>query len=172
MHNPSSSVLVVNFVFPNDTPLHPQGFGYLIPRPASGYDSTSDQEQLGILGGVFDSCAISGQDTNAHNLTKITMMLGGPYHLPANPEQQALGHLERVLAFKGKLNPIWSRSVWNKECIPTLMPGHLHRMEEVRDALKTEELGLGRLEVIGAGVGGVSIGDCVEAGRRAGKAWM
>lgn len=49
------------------------------------------------------------------------------------------------------------------------MPGHLERIEEMRNVLK--DLWEGRLEVIGAGVGGVSVGDCVEAGKRVGENW-
>lgn len=38
-------------------------------------------------------------------------------------------------------------------------------MGELR-ALISERFG-GRLQIVGAGVGGVSVGDCVEGGRRA-----
>lgn len=50
------------------------------------------------------------------------------------------------------------------------MPGHLERMAEMRSVLEDKVWG-GRMEVIGAGVGGVSVGDCVEAGKRAGARW-
>lgn len=58
----------------------------------------------------------------------------------------------------------------HKSCIPTLSVGHLDRMDELRAVLKGAPWD-GRLEVIGAGVGGVSVGDCVEAGKRVGHAW-
>lgn len=47
-------------------------------------------------------------------------------------------------------------------------------MDELRAVLKKDasEGGFaGRMEVIGAGVGGVSVGDCVEQGRNVGSGW-
>ncbi|KAG5220061.1 oxygen-dependent protoporphyrinogen oxidase [Salix suchowensis] len=48
--NPSSSVTVANFVFPPSSRFHPDGFGYLIPRPRAGYQTA---ENPGILGTVL-----------------------------------------------------------------------------------------------------------------------
>ena len=59
----------------------------------------------------------------------------------------------------------------NVHCIPLLRVGHLQRMHELSCVLRGEPW-RGKLEVIGAGVGGVSVGDCVEAGRRVGRGWM
>jgi oxygen-dependent protoporphyrinogen oxidase len=50
------------------------------------------------------------------------------------------------------------------------MPGHLERMAELQEVLGGGPWE-GRMEVVGAGVGGVSVGDCVEAGRRVGMGW-
>ena len=113
--NPHSSVTVLNLVFPNNppnssttaepttTPLHPPGFGYLIPRPEHGYDGSLASEpqpgrergeeepepvaelELGLLGVVFDSASLPEQDHDGENhadaakFTKLTAMLGGPY---------------------------------------------------------------------------------------------
>lgn len=73
-------------------------------------------------------------------------------------------HLQRSLP-----DPVYWKVRRNDNCIPTLMPGHLERMQELCDVLT--ELWEGRLEVIGAGVGGVSVRDCIETGKRAGEAW-
>jgi oxygen-dependent protoporphyrinogen oxidase len=62
------------------------------------------------------------------------------------------------------------RSHSHVSCIPTLSVGHLERMDGLRAVLKALPWN-GRLEVIGAGVGGVSVGDCVEAGKRVGCMW-
>jgi protoporphyrinogen/coproporphyrinogen III oxidase len=43
-------------------------------------------------------------------------------------------------------------------------------MIELREALEKNPWN-GRMEVIGAGVGGVSIADCIEQGRNVGKNW-
>jgi oxygen-dependent protoporphyrinogen oxidase len=165
--NPFSSVAVINVIFPAPpSEIHPEGFGYLIPRPASGYSNQSPK----ILGTVFDSCSLSAQDTPAP-LTKLTVMIGGPY--PAFTQEHTSvafvkrhleDHLQRSLP-----DPIYWKVRRNDNCIPTLMPGHLDRMQELRDVLVDKWDG--RMEVIGAGVGGVSVGDCVEAGKRAGESW-
>ena len=55
-------------------------------------------------------------------------------------------------------------------CIPVPAPGHLERMADLRQALQDDPWN-GKLQVIGAGVGGVSVGDCVEAGRNVGSHW-
>ena len=67
--------------------------------------------------------------------------------------------------------PIYWRIWHNEDCIPTLTPGHLDRMQEMKTFLMGGGWG-GRLAVVGAGVGGVSVGDCVEAGRRVGRDWV
>ncbi|OJT13712.1 Protoporphyrinogen oxidase [Trametes pubescens] len=174
--NPSSSVTVVNIVFPpSDTPIHPEGFGYLIPRPKPDYPSQGTT--LGMLGTVFDSCSLGGQDISfsadrrSPKFTKVTVMLGGPYGPPSpdpsSPEflpallatlQQHLGHSEPLP------EPCLVRVRQHRDCIPTPTVGHVARMAELRKAVQ-KKLGQGAA-VIGAGVGGVSVGDCIESGRR------
>jgi oxygen-dependent protoporphyrinogen oxidase len=95
-------------------------------------------------------------------------MLGGPHRSEDTSVPFIMKHLEEHLQ-RQLPRPIFSRVWHNKECIPTLMPGHLERMEEMGKVLK--DRWEGRMEVIGAGVGGVSVGDCVEAGKRAGESW-
>ncbi|KAF5369051.1 hypothetical protein D9758_002944 [Tetrapyrgos nigripes] len=178
--NPTSSVTVVNLVFPRvpgQPPLHPAGFGYLIPRPFAGY-SPSDP---GILGTVFDSCSLSAQDRPAGaaaHFTKMTMMLGGPYSLtPSHTSiNTVLKHLASHLSDpdaespRQLPDPVFHRTHHHKSCIPTPTPGHVDRMAELSAALNAGPW-KGRLEVIGAGVRGVSLGDCVESGKRSGERW-
>ncbi|KAF9564531.1 protoporphyrinogen oxidase [Agrocybe pediades] len=188
--NPPSTVRVVNFVFaapPKD--IHPEGFGYLIPRPPAGYPHSPSP---GILGTVFDSCSLHTQDLpqtegshyyNNAPYTKLTMMTGGPYPQPPLPEQlcssESSGNTPdfvrslldelRIQLGKDLPEPVYWR-IWNNEaCIPTLLPGHLERMEELKAVLTSDWDS--RLAVVGAGVGGVSVGDCIEAGRRVGREW-
>lgn len=214
--NPHSSTMVVNLVFPNNppnsstaeptmtttiTPLHPPGFGYLIPRPEHGYDDGSlasepqpgreggeeeyaptpeheHEPEPGILGVVFDSASLPEQDHDVENhvdaakFTKLTAMLGGPY-LPAHgtsslsDAQLVEVVLRRISSHLGHALPPPVHYVVhrNAECIPTYLVGHTARMRELRRALH-ERWG-GRMKVIGAGVGGVSVSDCVKAGRQA-----
>lgn len=177
--------------------IHPEGFGYLIPRPPGGYPSTFDPSSPGVLGTVFDSCSLHAQDSpatkdyyNNASHTKLTMMTGGPYPKPSLPphlsslETKEMPPLVRSLLEQLEVqlgralpNPVYWR-IWNNEaCIPTLLPGHLDRMEELKRALGmsqtpgTHLVWGSRLAVVGAGVGGVSVGDCIEAGRRVGRDW-
>ncbi|THV04748.1 Protoporphyrinogen oxidase [Dendrothele bispora CBS 962.96] len=174
--NPSSSVTVINLVFLNvpGKPLHPPGFGYLIPRPLAGYSP----ENPGILGTVFDSCSLSAQDQPNRappQFAKMTMMLGGPYTItPSHVSLDAVLdrlrlHLTDPESDSPKVipEPIFHRIHRHESCIPTPTPGHLERMAKLSAALSSEPW-RGRLEVIGAGVRGVSLGDCVESGKRSG----
>jgi protoporphyrinogen/coproporphyrinogen III oxidase len=212
--NPHSSVTVLNLVFPNNppnsstaeptttttiTPLHPPGFGYLIPRPEDGYDGSLASEpqpgreggeeeptpepepELGLLGVVFDTASLPEQDHDGENqadaakFTKLTAMLGGPY-LSAREESSSssLSDAQLVEAVLRRISshlghalppPVHYTVHRNAESIPTYLVGHTARMGELRRALH-ERWG-GRMKVIGAGVGGVSVSDCVKAGRQA-----
>jgi oxygen-dependent protoporphyrinogen oxidase len=200
--NPSSSVHVLNLVFPGPpSQIHPSGFGYLIPRPREGYPSHATDAQPGILGVVFDSCTSSEQDQpnlspedwyykGTH--TKISVMLGGPYPLyipsttPDFPPstttpidipyhiQVIINHLSTH--FNHTLPAPTYYHLWrNTDCIPTYLPGHLERMNEMKSILQRDisQGGWGgKLQVIGAGVDGVSVPDCVLAGRNAGLSWL
>lgn len=126
------------------------------------------------MGTVFDSAATSPQDTNADGFTKVTVMLGGPHRVTESTisTPTILKHLAKHLGHDGPLpEPLLVRKHAHRQCIPTLSVGHLDRMEELRTSLSGQPWD-GRLEVVGAGVGGVSVGDCVSAGRRVGERWM
>ncbi|EPT02148.1 hypothetical protein FOMPIDRAFT_1144080 [Fomitopsis schrenkii] len=177
---PTSTVTVVNLLFPGPpTALHPPGFGYLIPRPSS-YADSERENPLGVLGTVFDSCALPTQDAGAP-VTKLTMMLGGPYYAarPAlvssitDPEfmRRLLDTLAHHLGTPRACipEPLLVRVRTHADCIPTPTPGHETRVTQLREAAK-ERWGE-EAEVIGAGVGGVSVPACVEAGRLVGRNW-
>ncbi|KAK0452363.1 hypothetical protein EV421DRAFT_1898105 [Armillaria borealis] len=168
--NPSSSVTLINLVFPvPPNTFHPPGFGYLIPRPQDDYSPSTP----GILGVIFDSCSLSSQDTPTTNssFTKITVMLGGPHLLTEDHTKIPVVISQLENHFGTKLpTPVLTRTYHHDKCIPTLTPGHLDRMAELKGVLKSG-VWRGRLEVIGAGVGGVSVADCVDAGKRVGSSW-
>ena len=178
--NPSSSVTVVNLVFPpTPRPIHPDGFGYLIPRPFTDYPTSS----LGMLGTVFDSCVLPSQDrllpspsipasSPSARFTKLTVMLGGPYGAPTPaPSSSAFlpTLLETLRQHLGRADPLPEpclvRIREHRDCIPTPTVGHVARVKELTATVR-ERWGP-NVAVIGAGVGGVSVGDCVESGRRA-----
>lgn len=168
--NPSSSVNVVNIVFPPtppDQPIHPEGFGYLIPRTADGH--------VEVLGTVFDSCALGGQDEypspEAPKFTKLTMMVRSNPSLPPVTVKRVMDHLTTHLQPPKPLPPpVFFQAHTMSNCIPVPTIGHVRRLEELREAARREWDG--RLDVIGAGVGGVSVPDCIEQGRQAGLSWQ
>ncbi|KXN92120.1 Protoporphyrinogen oxidase [Leucoagaricus sp. SymC.cos] len=200
--NSSSSVHVLNLIFPTPpSEIHPPGFGYLIPRPREGYPTVASDDQPGILGVVFDSCSASQQDDPTMSPeewytkgthTKITVMLGGPYPLyipPSTPTSPSLHNVQPDLPHHIRIvlnhisthlsrplpEPIYYRLWRNDNCIPTYSIGHLERMQEMRDVLNKDISSGGwggKLEVVGAGVGGVSVPDCILAGRNAGLRWL
>ena len=185
--NPHSTVIVVNLVFPatTTTPLHPPGFGYLVPRPEQGYpvaESASEHEEHepGLLGVVFDTASLPEQDDadGATRFTKMTAMIGGPYPLPRAPDSGGPDDDPALLATVLPLisaqlggpplpEPVHYAVHRNEESIPTYLVGHTARMKELSRVLR-ERWGR-RMKVVGAGVGGVSVADCVKAGRQAAR---
>jgi len=195
--NPHSSVTVLNLVFPSrldnktetrttTTPLHPPGFGYLIPRPEHGYPSTPGAEteaepELGLLGVVFDTASLPEQDEDAGaRFTKMTAMLGGPYPFPylradadtddtSSDAHFVAAVVHRISEHLGHMLPPPVHYVVhrNNASIPTYLVGHTARMVELDRALRARWGG--RMKVTGSGVGGVSVTDCVTAGRQAAR---
>ena len=160
--NPFSTVTVVNLVFPcSPSELHPTGFGYLIPRPFGGYE---DATGTGILGTVFDSCALSAQDrAGSKPITKLTVMCGGPYKAESFSQDAIVDELFRHLR-RARVDPIHMSVHKQVDCIPLPLVGHLERMKEVKKRLE-EPPWNGQLGVIGAAVCGAGISDCIKAGR-------
>ncbi|KAF8126419.1 hypothetical protein K438DRAFT_1647355 [Mycena galopus ATCC 62051] len=169
--NPASSVTAINLVFPGTKKLFPPGFGYLVCRPEDDYPA----DDAGILGVTFDSASLAAQDALApgEGITKVTVMMGGPHRAPDTALPVVLAHLRYHLNRRTPLpEPLVTRTWHHRECIPTPLPGHLERMKKLREALQVGGGGWeGRMEVIGAGVRGVSVGDCVESGRAVGMEW-
>jgi len=204
--NPHASVTVLNLVFRNPsgaetTPLHPPGFGYLVPRPEHGYgyhpswtstpgqgpaseaeteagaepEPRSEREETpGLLGVVFDTASLPEQDDDATTaaFTKLTAMLGGPYQSTCSSSSSSDAELvaavlPRIAEHLGRAlpPPVHYAVHRNEECIPTYLVGHTARMRELRRVVR-ERWG-GRMKVVGSGVGGVSVADCVKAGRQA-----
>ncbi|GMK55541.1 hypothetical protein CspeluHIS016_0205970 [Cutaneotrichosporon spelunceum] len=159
--NSSTTVGVVNVVLPLPaSAVHPPGFGYLIPRGGPNPE--------GALGVVFDTTALPGTDPGELDVTKLTVMLGGPHwnsyggREPAHDDELAplaLSHLARVFPHV-TVPPILVVPRLNQECIPTYAPGHGDRLREIHQAIITGGWA-GRLSVVGAGYGGVSVNDCV-----------
>jgi oxygen-dependent protoporphyrinogen oxidase len=124
-----------------------------------------------LLGVVFDTISLPEQDGDASTeFTKLTAMLGGPYlasSLLSSDAELVAAVLPRISAHLGRNlpSPVHYAVHRNEESIPTYLVGHLTRMKELRRAVR-ERWG-GRMKVVGAGVGGVSVADCVKTGRQA-----
>lgn len=175
--NSSTTVGVVNVIIPlPPSQVHPDGFGYLIPRGAPG---TAPE---GVLGVVFDSTALPGVGDGdlEGQVTKLTLMMGGPYWssydsgngsplpLPKSADdlvEPALAHLNRIFPHLKEQNVpmLVVPPHLNRDCIPTYAPGHGKRLTELHSALATGPW-QGRLSVAGAAYGGPSVNDCVYSG--------
>ncbi|BEJ15917.1 hypothetical protein CspHIS471_0505220 [Cutaneotrichosporon sp. HIS471] len=162
--NSSTTVGVVNVVLPlPPKEVHPDGFGYLIPR--GGFNPE------GALGVVFDSTALPGTDDGGleGQVTKLTVMLGGPHwnsyggvREPAHEDELiplAMSHLRRAFPHL-TVEPLLTVPHLNRECIPTYSPGHGARLKDIHEAIESGPW-KDRLSVVGAGYGGVSVNDCV-----------
>lgn len=201
-HNPSTTVGVVNFAIPaglahaiapdcaflNHRPQHVTGdgaFGFLIPRCESqggGGHTEEIANPEGVLGVVFDSDAIAGQDQADGGVTKLTVMVGGPHFglqpsglekssgstsagsLPDEEEilRRAISALDRHLGIPTSLTSheeTVARPRLQRHCIPTYLPGHFSRMLQLH-----HELGrMDQISVAGASYIGVSLNDVVRS---------
>lgn len=104
----------------------------------------------------------------------MTVLLGGPYISdPSSPPKVDIPALVSELSFqldRPLPSPLCVKVHASVKSIPVYDVGHLQRTEELKRALASEPWN-GRMDVVGAGVAGVSVRDCVEAGRNAGRKW-
>jgi oxygen-dependent protoporphyrinogen oxidase len=169
--SPRTSVGVVSLVFPvPPSQIHPEGFGYLIPRPSDPRTNPS-----GILGVVFDSTALPGLDT-IDGVTKLTIMMGGPYWSsyqptlprPANADDLvplALEHVRSVFPATRDLEPALVLRSLHKDCIPTYTSGHAARAKALQQEIAGSKWN-GRLSLVGNAFAGVGVNDCVWSAER------
>jgi oxygen-dependent protoporphyrinogen oxidase len=173
--NPSSTVAVLNLAIPASSAVQiPSGFGYLVPRICA----REGDNPMGLLGVVFDSVAVPGQD----DCTKLTMMFGGPFwkqghgaHDMLHRNQpsgafisSALDLLAKHLSLDVSLlkdEKTLKRLTLQRDCIATYSPGHLARMNELDTSLLKQK----RVTLIGSSYTGVSLNDCVLNATRTAK---
>lgn len=191
-YNPSVTVAVVNMVYSGaQEKLSVPGFGYLVPR-----SENSAQNHNGLLGVVFDSCAIPGQDTgdSQGQTLKLTAMIGGHMFdtvaqlpLTSTPGDSVANASE---ADKKQLESFFAKTATDtvkkhlkidaeadlvkvhiqKECIPQYLVGHLERMQTLDQEFRKDYDGL--LAVTGAGYLGVSVNDCIKNAREVAEAMV
>ncbi|KXS15056.1 protoporphyrinogen oxidase-like protein [Gonapodya prolifera JEL478] len=158
-HIPYTTVAVVNLAFPSNV-LPIRGFGYLVPGPE--LDATG-----GVLGCIFDS-----ESHGDLEITRCTIMAGGwafskYFGDPTTADHDAI--LETALrAMRDQLGvtvqPLSSRILIQRDCIPQLLVGHHKKVSDVQDKLQEFQ---GHVQAIGAWITGVSVNDGVLAGRTA-----
>ncbi|KAI9892454.1 MAG: oxygen-dependent protoporphyrinogen oxidase [Vezdaea aestivalis] len=162
----SVSVGVVNLCFPpTEHPLHPNGFGYLIPRSVPY--SFNPECALGVL---FDSTALPGQDVvrDSNRMpTKFTVMLGGHWwdNMLKRPKADELADMAKAVLRRHlgiTIEPCAIRSSLHYNCIPQYTVGHLQRMAEFRDRLS--KAFKGRLRVAGSSFTGAGVNDSIASG--------
>ncbi|KAF9431420.1 oxygen-dependent protoporphyrinogen oxidase [Entomortierella beljakovae] len=175
VYNPSATVAVVNLVYRAEQASLPSpGFGYLVPR-----SENSAAKHQGLLGVVFDSCAIPSQDLgpSRDSCLKLTAMVGGHMFDQVVKDQSnedlesffknaAINAVEKHLQIKSQ--PEIANVHIHRECIPQYMVGHLQRMQTLDQDLREEYNGM--LAVTGAGYLGVSVNDCIKNAREVAEA--
>lgn len=160
-HTPSVTVMVVNLYYTTPFLLPEQGFGYLLPRSIP-----YAQNPECALGVVFDSDAITGQDTVSG--TKVTVMLGGHWwsSFSSYPDQQEGEEMAKAILkrhLKISEQPAVVRVSLQENCIPQYTVGHESRMRKAHEEIK--EVFKGKLAVAGNAYTGVGMNDCVRAAR-------
>lgn len=159
----SVNVMVVNLFFSDPNVLPTSGFGYLLPRSIP-----FEQNPERALGVIFDSDAVSGQDTA--NGTKVTVMLGGHWwdgwasedlYSPEEGVEMARTVLARHLGIVA--DPAATNVSLHSDAIPQYKVGHEQRMKDAHYALKRAYGG--RVRAVGNSYTGVGVNDCLRAAR-------
>ncbi|KAJ5105335.1 Protoporphyrinogen oxidase [Penicillium alfredii] len=172
-HNYATTVMVVNLYYSDPNILPAEGFGYLIPRSIP-----FEQNPECGLGVIFASSSSTGQHPSMPSLsvsqdsapgTKLTVMLGGHYwdgfkendypdHDTAVDMARAM--LRRHIGITQAPKVVRTRLQHN--AIPQYTVGHLDRMYELSDAVRSEFDH--RLVLGGNWYNGVGVGECVRQG--------
>lgn len=151
--------MLVNLYFRNSSLLPVRGFGYLIPRSVP-----FDQNPEYALGVIFDSDAMSGQDTAAG--TKITVMFGGHWWdgwhaFPDKADAKIMAQTVLARHLGITEDPECVNVAFQKDCIPQYIVGHKAILRKAQSEI-TEAYG-GKVFVAGSAYGGVGVNDCVRS---------
>jgi oxygen-dependent protoporphyrinogen oxidase len=148
----SANVVVVNLTF-NGSNLVEPGFGFLIPK----------SENSGVLGVVFDSCAMPTQD-GGKNISRFTAMLHGHKFVSPNgikkSNEEVLNAVFEVMQQYLKLSRtevIESKVTFLEKCIPQYVVGHQDLVKRIDTLVKEVET----ISLIGASYKGVAITDII-----------
>jgi protoporphyrinogen/coproporphyrinogen III oxidase len=162
---PAVTVGVVNLYYPPESFTMPiQGFGYLIPKT-----EVNPEDALGVL---FASNFAGSQDQGRYAQgTKLTVMMGGHYwrdrrSYPSDDDLLVAAKAVVARDLGITIEPEVTLVNLQRDCIPQYEVGHWRRVEKLKEYLDWT-FGKDRVFVVGAGVDGVGIGDCVLYARKA-----
>ncbi|XP_034029826.1 protoporphyrinogen oxidase [Thalassophryne amazonica] len=155
------TVAVVNLEYEGSVVPAP-GFGHLVPS----------SEDRGVLGVVYDSLVFPQHNRQTGQTTRLTVMMGGAWfqEVFGDPDQVPVEHLRTVATRAVQCHlgistmPSWSHVAVQKDCIPQYHVGHRHRVESIRNYIRTNRL---PLSLVGASYEGVSVSDVIFSGRTA-----
>lgn len=140
------------------------GFGYLIPQ-----STPPDRNPHRVLGVIFDSDVMPQVDESVKEYTKLTVMMGGHYYNGLDPKQlpgpqELVQQAQETLAahLDIRQEPVFAQGQMQRHCIPQYGVGHVERMAELDEALRTATP---QVSLAGASYTGVSVNDCIYHAR-------
>lgn len=152
---PYVDVAVINFMFEGKHLINEPAFGFLVP---------SSEENVPILGVIYDTCSFPQGDK-----TIFTVMMGGAWFdqlFGQNPsstdlESIALKHLKSIL--KIEEDPIKVICKVHEKCIAQYTVGHAQRVKKLRE-LTTKHAKL-PLAFVGSAYDGVGLNDAIMSSK-------
>ncbi|PVU97930.1 hypothetical protein BB561_000192 [Smittium simulii] len=151
--NEYSSICLVNLTYQGKGICPVDGFGFLVPRDS--------WEEIGIIGVVFDSCCLPGQDRGS-DITRFTVMMGGPTYEKMFKSNQSIQNdnlvsiatrsIKKALGITA--DPIHVDSSVLEDCIPLFSVNYHEQLAEYHTWLQSWN---GSLFVTGAAFGGPGI---------------
>ncbi|PVV04671.1 hypothetical protein BB560_000819 [Smittium megazygosporum] len=152
-HTRYTSICLVNLTFKKESVAQVPGFGFLVPR--------DEWANIGIIGIVFDSSCLPGQD-KGNDIVRFTVMMGGPTfkiqfsdpssQKPENLKEMAIKAIKKALIIKD--DPIHCDSNVLNNCIPIYHPNYYEDLSSLHKWLTSWNKSL---SVAGACFGGPGI---------------
>ncbi|XP_032677012.1 protoporphyrinogen oxidase isoform X2 [Odontomachus brunneus] len=153
---PSVTVAVANLEYRGDV-LPLEAFGFLIPP----------QENLPLLGVIFDSCMVPKKSNTS---TVLTVMMGGAWfekHFGPSPTEEqllktAIDGVRDILCITEE--PVAHHIAVLKDCIPQHVVGHAQRKKRIHDYISAHRI---PLAVCGSSYQGVGVNDVILSAKQA-----
>lgn len=141
-------VRVTNLMYKDDSILHYNAFGFLVP-------SIESKTLPGLLGVVFDTCSFPQEGKTV--LTCMSQTGHGTDDLSV-----IRNYLQTSLNIFRQPDDVYSETLLS--CIPQYTVGHYEKVDAIKKFVKASKL---PLLLAGASFDGVSVNDCIFSGRKA-----